>query len=363
MSDMLLSDITILSLEQATTLPFLTQRLARDGARVIRIEAPGRGDPNRHVGRDILNEDGMASYFLPNNSGKQAITLNLSEQEGRSILHQLIDRLHVDVFATNNRPSSYSKLGIDYETLKAIRSQIIWLGITGFGPDSDEAAYDPVLQARSGWMALTGKSGDDPLVFGLPMVDLGAAEHAYGAVMKALYKRALSGEGSRIDISMLHSAAQWMISPLMLTALGEAVTRRGNTHQFFAPVSVYPTRDGYAYIAVGNDRKWAAWTKLAGFESLANAKYERNAGRIADVEVLNQRISECTRNFSTNELIAWLNQIGLPIAKVNTLNDVLNEAALREDYACAKDTRSSLQVTLAPLAEVSADRVNELSFP
>ena len=92
----LLSNITILSLEQATTLPFLTQRLARDGAHVIRIEAPGRGDPNRHVGRNILNEDGMASYFLPNNSGKQAITLNLSEQEGRSILHRLIDRLHVE---------------------------------------------------------------------------------------------------------------------------------------------------------------------------------------------------------------------------------------------------------------------------
>src|SRR5512135_20722 len=258
MSDMLLSDITILSLEQATTLPFLTQRLARDGARVIRIEAPGRGDPNRHVGRNILNEDGMASYFLPNNSGKQAITLNLSEQEGRSILHRLIDRLHVDVFATNNRPSSYAKLGIDYETLKAIKPDIIWLGITGFGPDSDEAAYDPVLQARSGWMELTGDSASLPTVFGLPMVDLGAAEHAYGAVMKALYKRVLLSwgtekagveVGSRIDISMLHSATQWMISPLMLTALGEPVIRRGNTHQFFAPVSVYPTHDGYAYIA------------------------------------------------------------------------------------------------------------------
>ncbi|HZY43818.1 MAG TPA: CoA transferase, partial [Anaerolineae bacterium] len=193
MSDLaLFSELTILSLEQATTLPFLTQRLARDGARVIRIEAPGRGDPNRYVGRNLLNEDGMASYFLPNNCGKQAITLNLAEAEGRSILHQLIDHLRVDIFATNNRPSSYQKLGIDYDTLKAIKSDIIWLGITGFGPQSDEAAYDPVLQARSGWMALTGKPDDDPLVFGLPMVDLGAAEHAYGAVMKALYRRALS---------------------------------------------------------------------------------------------------------------------------------------------------------------------------
>ncbi len=358
-----LSNLTILSLEQATILPFLTQRLARDGARVIRIETPGRGDPNRYVGRNILNEEGMASYFLPNNSGKQAITLNLADREGRSILHQLIDRLHVDIFATNNRPSSYSKLGIDYETLKQINPGIIWLGISGFGPDSDEAAYDPVLQARSGWMALTGKPHDDPLVFGLPMVDLGAAEHAYGAVMKALYGRALTHEGSRIDISMFHSATQWMINPLMLTALGEPVIRRGNTHQFFAPVSVYPTKDGYAYIAIGNDRQWAAWTQLAGFESLANEKYDRNSGRISDVEALNQRISECTKNFSTNEIIFALNQIGVPIAKVNSLNDVLNEPALRNDFAHATDARSNLQVTLAPLAEVSADRVEELSFP
>ena len=102
MSDTLLSNLTVLSLEQATTLPFLTQRLARDGARVIRIEAPGRGDPNRYVGRNLLDEEGMASYFLPNNCSKQAITINLGEAEGRAILHELIAKLPVDIFATNN---------------------------------------------------------------------------------------------------------------------------------------------------------------------------------------------------------------------------------------------------------------------
>jgi crotonobetainyl-CoA:carnitine CoA-transferase CaiB-like acyl-CoA transferase len=359
----LLSNLSVLSLEQATTLPFLTQRLARDGMRVIRIEAPGRGDPNRYVGRNVLDEEGMNSYFLPNNSGKQAITLNLAEVEGRSILHQLIDRLRVDIFATNNRPSSYQKLGIDYDTLKSIRPDIIWLGITGFGPDYDEAAYDPVLQARSGWMELTGDLDGLPYVFGLPMVDLGAAEHAYGAVMKALYRRALNGEGSRIDISMFHSAAQWMINPLMLTALGEPVTRRGNTHQFFAPVSVYPTRDGFVYIAVGNDRQWDALTKLPSFESLADDKYQRNAGRIAAVAQLNDRMTDCTHNMTTDDLIAALNQIGVPVAKVNTLNDVLNEPLLHADFARAKDSRTSIEVALSPIAEVSADRVSELSFP
>src|SRR3972149_5451326 len=98
----LFSKLTVLSLEQATALPFLTQRLARDGMRVIRVEPPGRGDPNRYVGRNSLGEEGMASYFLPNNCGKQAITLNLGDAEGRAILHELIARLPGDIFATNN---------------------------------------------------------------------------------------------------------------------------------------------------------------------------------------------------------------------------------------------------------------------
>ncbi len=359
----LFSGLTVLSLEQATTLPFLTQRLAREGMRVIRVEPPGRGDPNRYVGRKFLDEDGMASYFLPNNCGKQAITLNLGDPEGRAILHSLISNLPVDIFATNNRPASYTKLGIDYETIKTIRPNIIWLGITGFGPECDEAAYDPVLQARAGWMELTGEPDGPPLVFGLPMVDLGAAEHAYGALMKALYRRATTGKGSRNDLSMFRSAATWMASPLMLTALGERVTRRGNTHQFFAPVSVYPTRDGYVYVAVGNDRQWEAMTKLPGFESLAEVNYQRNAGRIADVHRLNERLAACTRTRTTADLMAALNQSGVPVAKVNTLKDVLAEPLLSKAFAHARDERSGAEVILPPLADVSDGGLAELSFP
>src|SRR5574341_405940 len=359
----LLSNLTVLSLEQATTLPFLTQRLARDGARVIRVEPPGRGDPNRYVGRKFLDEDGLASYFLPNNCSKQAVTLNLAEAEGRAILHSLISNLPVDIFATNNRVSSYTKLGIDYETIRTIRPGVIWLGVTGFGPELDEAAYDPVLQARAGWMELTGEPDGPPLVFGLPMVDLGAAEHAYGAVMKALYRRATTGEGSRLDLSMLHSAAAWMASPLMLTALGEKVTRRGNTHQFFAPVSVYPTRDGYVYVAVGNDRQWEAITKLPGFESLADPAYQRNAGRIADVQRLNQRMTDCTRRLLTDDLITAFTSIGVPVAKVNALDDVLEEPLLKQAFARVRDERSGTEVLLSPVAEVSDGGLAELQFP
>src|SRR5207244_3313940 len=153
----LLAGVTVLSLEQATTLPFLTYRLACDGARVIRIENTERPDPNRFVGKDVLAEPAMRSYFLSNNCGKEAITLNLGHPEGQALLRELIAKLRVDVFACNQRPRSYARLGIEPPALSAVKPDLIWLGITGFGPEHDEAAYDPVLQARSGFMELTGK--------------------------------------------------------------------------------------------------------------------------------------------------------------------------------------------------------------
>jgi formyl-CoA transferase len=167
---------------------------------------------------------------------------------------------------------------------------------------------------------------------------------------------------------MFRSAVTWMASPLMLAALGEPVIRRGNTHQFFAPVSVYPTRDGYVYIAVGNDRQWEALTTMVpGFESLTDETYQRNAGRIADVAQLNQRVSECTRSMPTDDLIGVLNRIGVPVAKVNSLDDVLNEPLLRDAFACARDERSGLVVKLSPVAEVNGGDAGrnaaELSFP
>jgi crotonobetainyl-CoA:carnitine CoA-transferase CaiB-like acyl-CoA transferase len=258
MSGGLLAGVTVLSLEQATTLPFLTYRLACDGARVIRVENAERPDPNRFVGRDLLPEPAMRSYFLPNNCGKEAITLNLGHPEGRALLRELIVKLRVDVFACNQRPRSYARLGIEPRALCAVKPDLIWLGITGFGPEHDEAAYDPVLQARSGFMELTGETDGAPLVFGLPMVDLGAAEHGYSEVMKALYRRATTGEGACIDVSMLRSAVSWMVAPVALSSLGERVTRKGNRHQFFAPVAVHRTRDGHVYLAIGNDQQCPA---------------------------------------------------------------------------------------------------------
>ncbi|HQU35698.1 MAG TPA: CoA transferase [Anaerolineales bacterium] len=370
-----LDSLTVLSLEQATTLPYMTLKLVMDGMRVIRLESPPRGDPNRWVGPQVLSdsnaetgfESGMNAYFLPNNLGKESITLNLLDETGRRILHRLIRETPIDIFATNQRPDSYKKLGIDYETLSAIKPDLIWVGITGFGPTSNEAAYDPILQARAGFMELTGDAHGDPMVFGLPMVDLGAGEHAYGAVMKALYRRAVTGEGARLDISMFQSAVSWMVSPVMLSlSFDVKTTRRGNTHQFFAPVSVYPTSDGFVYLAVGTDRQWEALTGQAGFESLANEKYKHNAGRIAEVDELNEQLSAAVKNHSTAEIIEMCNKIGVPVSRVNSIPQICADPLIASQLVKARDARSGIEIAISPPAVISAhlkEKGLTLGFP
>jgi len=345
----LIRHLTVLSLEQALSLPFLSYRLAQEGMRVIRVEHPQRGDPNRYVGENVLGEEGMNTYYLPYNAGKEAVTLNLATDQGRSILYELIARLPVDIFACNTLPRNYAKLGIDYETLRQIKPDLIWVGITGFGPESNEPAYDPIMQARVGFMDLTGEPDGAPQVFGLPMVDLGAAEHAYGQIMKALYHRAVTADGTRVDIAMYRSAGSWMVIPVMMArSFGKLMTRRGATHPFFAPVSVFPCADGYVYIVVGSDRQWEQVTQLPGFAELDRESYRRNAGRIANKETLNREIAEITRTRRTEELVAFFNDIGVPISRVYTLAEVVEDPYLTPTLIRACDPHTGLEITLPP---------------
>jgi len=363
----LFKNITVLSLEQATVLPYLTLRLAEDGANVIRLEHPIYGDPNRRVGDDILKEDRMFSYYLSINAGKKALTLDLGTPEGQKILKELILKLKVDIFATNQLPRNYAKLGIEYERLKEIKDDIIWLGLTGFGPQSNEAAYDPVLQARGGLMELTGEKGGTPQVMGIPLPDMGASEHGYGLLMKALFKRAVTGQGSRIDLSMFESTVSWLTQAITHTvSFKKKITRRGNTHEFFAPVSVYETKNGYVYIAVGNDKQWETMTKIPGFESLQKKEYERNAGRIADVENLNHAINAITKKFSTEELMGIFTKATIAISKVNTIDEVVEDPLVKPNLIRSKDPKTGIEITIAPPPFMtpylkSVNRV--LSFP
>jgi len=363
----LFKNLTVLSLEQATVLPYLTYRLAHDGMQVIRLEHPVYGDPNRLIGENVLGEERMNAYYLCINSGKKALTLNLGDPQGQEIFHSLIQELKVDIFATNQLPRNYQKLGIDYEALKALKPDIIWLGVTGFGPDSNEAAYDPILQARSGLMDMTGEAGGAPQVLGIPLPDMGTSEHSYGLLMKALYKREATGEGSCINMAMFESSVSWLTVPITLsTLLNKKITRRGNTHEFFCPCSVYKSSNGFVYMAVGNDRQWKSMVSQEMFKSLDKPEYEKNAGRIQDVDNLNRAINEITRNHTSEELIELFNSITLPISKIKTIPEVVADPLVERRLLFAEDQKTGTRITLPPPPNMTPflEELNRnLSFP
>jgi formyl-CoA transferase len=309
----------------------------------------------------------MNAYFLCINAAKKGLTLNLADPDGQDIFRSLIQKLKVDIFITNQLPRNYTKLGIDYDILKSFKPDIIWLGVTGFGPDSNEGAYDPILQARSGLMDLTGEAIGDPQVMGIPLPDMGTSEHAYGLLMKALFKREKTGQGSCIHMSMFESSVSWLTVPITLAdSFGETIVRRGNTHEFFCPVSVYKTSNGFVYLAVGNDRQWKSVVSLEQFNSLSKPEYEKNEGRIRDVVNLNQAINEITVKHTSEELIDLFTAITVPISKIKTIPEVVKDPLVQRRLLSSLDPVTGTRITLAPPPNMTSfleESNRQLSFP
>ena len=323
---------TILALEQALTLPYATERFAQLGWRVIRIETAGKpgqkspGDPNRYIGEDTGVDD-LHAYFMAPNLGKEAITLNLKDPKDQAILKQIIKELEVDVFMCNTLPKRYEQFGIDYDILKEANPQLIWCGISAFGPDyPDRAGYDPALQAMLGYMHLTGEPDRDPMLCGLPLIDLKAGDEAFAQVLLAMLEQKETGKGKRIDISMAQCAASWLITALPQSQFAEdeskLFTRSGNEHRSFVPSNCYPTKDGYVYLAVGSDMQWEKVTKIEGFEHCAKENRTSNNGRKEDKENIYADMRKGLENYTTSQFIEVCLMLGLAVSPVNDVKQV-----------------------------------------
>ncbi|TAK30457.1 MAG: CoA transferase [Saprospiraceae bacterium] len=323
---------TILSLEQALTLPYATERFAQMGWRVIRIETAGiagqsrPGDPNRYIGEDTGVED-LHAYFIAPNLGKEAITLDLKNEADQQMLKRIIKALKVDVFMCNTLPKRYAQFGIDYDTLKEANPQLIWCGISAFGPEyPGRAGYDPALQAMLGFMYLTGEPDRDPLLCGLPIIDLKAGDEAFAQVLLALLEQKETGKGKRIDISMAQCAASWLITALpqaqFAAGKNKLFKRSGNEHRSFVPSNCYPTKDGYVYLAIGNDMQWQKLTEIEGFEHLKQENRKTNNGRKLDKENIYAGIRKGLENYTTEAFIEICLTFGLAVAPVNDVKQV-----------------------------------------
>ncbi len=321
----------VLSLEQALSLPYGTLRFVHLGWRVIRIEStpvPGlisKGDPNRNIGRPIAGED-RHSYYVAPNVGKEAITLNLKEEEGRRALLRLIEELRVDVFCTNTMPAHHAELGIDYETLRSARPDLIWCSISAMGIDHpDVPGYDPVTQALCGLMDLTGERDGPPIQCGPPLTDLKSGDEVFAQVLLAMLERERTGQGKLIDVSPAHSAVSWLHTFTPLLDMGsppDEIRRNGNRHRQFIPVNAYPTADGFIYLAIGSDAQWSRHAAQPMFETLDKPGFRTNEGRRAAQDDLHAQIGDVTLRYNTESVAEVLGEASVPHSRITPIEDV-----------------------------------------
>ena len=320
----------ILSLEQALALPYATQRFVQLGWRVIRIESPSdeiggnAGDPNRYIGADLGFHD-LHSYYIAPNIGKEAITINLKKKEGQTLLKKIIRELKADVFMCNTLPKRYNQLGINFKNLSEANPNLIWCGISAMGPDyPDRAGYDPALQALLGYTFLTGESDGKPVPCGIPVIDLKAGDEAFTQVLLAMMENKKGGK--EIHISMAQCAASWLITALpqlnFVKSDDELFQRSGNEHRSFIPCNGYPTKDGFVYLAIGNDSQWAKLVSQKGFEKLGTEKRKTNEGRMKEKEKIYVEIGELTKNYTTREFVDFCLSLNLSVAPVNSIKEV-----------------------------------------
>jgi len=361
---------TVLSMEQALSLPYATLRFAQLGWRVIRIESTPvgeglPGDPNRYIGSRVADDD-RRSYFVAPNVGKQAIALNLKDARGQALVKRLIRELDVDVFCCNTVPSRYAQLGIDPATLRAAKPELIWAGISAMGPAWPHApGYDPVIQAMAGYMEVTGERSGPPMLTGIPVIDLKAGDELYANVMAALLDRAEGGGGREIHVSMLQAAASWLITVLPLVDFGcrpDEITRAGNEHRKFIPTNVYPARDGFIYMAIGSDVQWKRLTAIPKFAPVANEVRKTNEGRHAEREAIHRDIAAVTVQHDAEALLGDLAGATIPATRILDIRQVRELAQL-----AGKLTRTVLPdgraIHMQPMAVDLPSAATELAFP
>ncbi|MES1254995.1 MAG: CoA transferase [Acidobacteriota bacterium] len=315
-----LDGVTVLDLTRVLSGPFCTMQLADMGARVIKVEQPGRGDDTRGWGPPFL--EGESAYFLSINRNKESVTLDFKSPEGRAVLDRLIAQS--DVLVENFRPGTLGKLGLDYDTLAARHPRLVYCSVSGFGqtgPRSDEAGYDAVVQAEGGLMSLTGAADGPPYRLGVAIADIVSGMFAAQGIAFALLARARTGRGQLVDIAMLDSVAALLTYQAGICfATGNAPGRLGNRHPTIVPYELFTASDGDFVIAVGNDDQWRRFCTVAEFEQ--EERFATNKQRVTLYDELRPLLAARIRRDTRQQWIDRLNGAGVPCGMVRNLTEL-----------------------------------------
>ena len=340
-----LHGVRVLDLTQFEAGTMVTQTLAWLGADVVKIEEPTRGDQGRFTvtgvpGMDIPGVD--SHYFILLNCNKRSATLNLRDARGKQLLRQMIPK--ADVFIENFAPGAIERLGFAYEQVRAINPGIIYAQIKGFAPDSPYArflAFDMIAQAMGGLMSVTGEADGPPLRVGCSLGDSNTALHCAIGILAALFQKATTGLGQRVEVSMQDAVPDLLrVAYANQYALGRPAPRTGNQGFVGTPVApgkVYPCKPFgsndycYIYCSRATDKHWELLLKAIGREDLVgDPRYATRVARATNAAEVDQLVENWTRNYTKYEVLQTLGEAGVPVGAVLDTEELMNDPLMRK---------------------------------
>jgi len=315
-----LDGITVLSIEQAVAAPFASRQLADLGARVIKVERD-TGDFARRYDTTV---HGGSSFFTWLNRGKESIVLDLKDAADAEVFREIAARS--DVIVQNLAPGALERLGLGYDALAAGREDLIWADISGYGTGGEyerKKAYDLLIQCEAGLLSVTG-TPESPAKVGVSVADIAAGTYAYSGVLTALFHRERTGQGDRMEISMLEALGEWMQQPYLYAQYGGAApVPHGARHATIAPYGPFATADGTVFLGIQNETEFAGFCRhVLGRPELAeDSRFHLNSDRVAHIEELTVLIAEALAEVSSDELITWLDDLAIANAKLRTMTE------------------------------------------
>lgn len=318
-----LAGLTVVSLEQAVAAPYATRQLADLGARVIKVERPQGGDFARGYDRAVHGE---SSYFVWLNRGKESLTVDVKQPEGRRIVHRLLES--ADVLVQNLGPGAAARLGLDAESVSRTHPQTVTATISGYGQDgpwSDRKAYDLLVQAEAGLLSVTG-SPDEVARTGVSIADIAAGMFTFSAILTALYTRATTGAIHPVSVSLFDALVEWMSQPLYYGRYGGTAPKRtGARHPTIAPYGPFTAGDGgTVLLAVQNPAEWQRLceTVLDRAGLVADPRFATNPDRVANRDELEAIIAAAAARLSVEELEKRLQTAGVAHARMNDVDQL-----------------------------------------
>ena len=324
-----LAGLLVVSLEQAVAAPYCSSRLADAGARVIKLER-AEGDFARGYDAAV---NGLASYFVWLNRGKESLVVDIKQQDDRALLHALVSS--ADVFIQNLAPGAAERAGFGTQALRQANPRLITVDISGYGRGNayaDMKAYDLLVQAETGLAGLTGHPAGPGRV-GVSVADIACGMSAYAGVLEALLARHATGEGGHIEVSLFDSVADWMNVPLLyFEGTGTAPKRVGLAHPSICPYGAFDTADGHlVLISIQNEREWASFCDaiLRDPSIATTAGFDSNTARVANRPAVDARVASAFAELSRADAATRLRAAQIAYGFVNDLADLAAHPALR----------------------------------